>query len=109
MERCKRDNGLRFFLIGMLFIAALSAGCAGRQRTVDLHPSQQVTEEAGASADATSYGHPFRLVAFVLHPIGVAIDYVIVRPIYYIASLAPTVFGYTPEDDAAFRKERKTY
>jgi hypothetical protein len=45
-----------------------------------------------------AYGHPFRPVGFVLHPIGVALDYVLVRPFYMLAGLAPEWFGLTTDD-----------
>ncbi|MBI3804083.1 MAG: hypothetical protein HY282_10020 [Nitrospirae bacterium] len=100
--------GIRLVLVGGLLSALLLAGCAGKQRTVDLHTAP-VAQASDTPANATSYGHPFRLVAFVLHPVGVALDYLIVRPVYYVASLAPGLFGYTPEDEAAFRTEQRTY
>ncbi len=107
MRRFIEMNGARFILAGLLLGMTLSAGCAGKQKTDDLYPVQ-ITRQADIPAGATSYGHPFRLAAFVLHPVGVLLDYVVVRPIYYVASLAPTLFGYTAEDDAAFEKARKS-
>ena len=41
---------------------------------------------------------PRRWLGFFLHPVGQVIDYVINRPLYAIASMAPYVFGYTAED-----------
>ncbi len=108
MEKFVQIKRGRFFLAGLLLISILSSGCAAKQKSDDFHP---VTDErrADASANAASYGHPFRLVAFVLHPVGVLLDYVIVRPIYYVTSLAPSFFGYTAEDEAAFEKQRERY
>jgi hypothetical protein len=108
MEKFVQRKGGCLFLAGLLLISILSTGCAGKQKGDDFQPVE-TTQRADASADAASYGHPFRLVAFVLHPVGVLLDYVIVRPIYYVTSLAPSLFGYTAEDEAAFEKERKTY
>ena len=46
--------------------------------------------------DDDSAGHPLRIVAYVLHPVGVAIDYLILRPAHWLASQEPmkTVFGH---------------
>ncbi len=42
--------------------------------------------------------HPFRLVGYALYPIGAALDYLVLKPSYFVASLAPPIFGYTIED-----------
>lgn len=41
-------------------------------------------------------GHPLRLVAYLLHPVGVVLDYVIMRPAYWVGSHQPfkTLFGH---------------
>lgn len=41
-------------------------------------------------------GHPLRIVAYVLHPIGVALDYLIMRPAHWVGSHEPfsTLFGH---------------
>ncbi len=46
--------------------------------------------------DEDSAGHPLRLVAYILHPVGVAIDYLIMRPAHWLVSQEPmkTVFGH---------------
>jgi hypothetical protein len=40
-------------------------------------------------------GHPLRVVAYVVHPVGVILDYAIFRPAYWIGSHEPlrTLFG----------------
>lgn len=45
--------------------------------------------------DPKETGHPLRIVAFVLHPIGVALDYLILRPAHWLVEREPfrTVFG----------------
>jgi hypothetical protein len=48
------------------------------------------------------YNHPLRPAAFVLHPIGVALDYV-VRPFYMLGGLAPEWFGLTVDDAQKFQ------
>ena len=46
--------------------------------------------------DEEAAGHPLRIVAYVLHPVGVAIDYLILRPAHWIVSQEPmkTIFGH---------------
>jgi len=45
--------------------------------------------------DQTS-GHPLRIVAYVVHPIGVILDYLIFRPFHWVGSHEPfsTLFGH---------------
>ncbi len=49
------------------------------------------------------YGHPFRAAGFVLSPVGVALDWVLVKPFYMLAGLAPDWFGLTAEDAQRFQ------
>ena len=56
--------------------------------------------ERSASSAMASYeplraGHPLRVVAYALHPVGVILDYAICRPLYWIGSHEPlrTLFG----------------
>jgi len=40
-------------------------------------------------------GHPIRIVAYVLHPIGMLFDYLVMRPAFWVGSQEPfsTIFG----------------
>ena len=42
-------------------------------------------------------GHPLRIIAYGLHPIGVAIDYLVMRPAHWLGHIEPlrTIFGHT--------------
>jgi hypothetical protein len=44
-------------------------------------------------------GHPLRIVGYVLHPIGVAIDYLVMRPAHWVGTREPfkTIFGHQDE------------
>ena len=42
----------------------------------------------------------WRWFGFILHPLGVALDYGVNRPLYTLVSHAPGIFGYTSEDAA---------
>lgn len=44
-------------------------------------------------------GHPLRILAYVLHPVGVMFDVLLFRPAHWIGSHEPlkTLFGHTDE------------
>lgn len=46
--------------------------------------------------DPKTAGHPLRIVAYVLHPVGVALDYLILRPAHWLVEREPfkTAFGH---------------
>jgi hypothetical protein len=46
--------------------------------------------------DPNYAGHPLRIVAYVLHPFGVMVDYLIMRPAHWVGSHEPfsTIFGH---------------
>lgn len=46
--------------------------------------------------DSTRAGHPLRIAAYVLHPVGVVLDYLIFRPAHWLASHEPikTLVGH---------------
>lgn len=57
---------------------------------------------AGAPAGADEYepsnaGHPLRIAAYIVHPVGVVYDYLLLRPAYWVGSHDPfrTLFGRT--------------
>ena len=52
----------------------------------------------GSASVPSAYGHPFRLLGFAFHPIGVALDYALMRPFYMLGGLAPEWFGLTADD-----------
>jgi len=99
--------------MGILLLAT-AVGCAGNQQ-------QQVSAnavDAGYTAPASIYSvmdstslvytdvaagaapsdNPWRWAGFLLHPLGVAMDYGLNRPIYTLSSQMPYLFGYTSAD-----------
>ena len=63
--------------------------------------TQPIRRAAAAPALADEYdpdnaGHPLRIVAYVLYPVGFAIDYLILRPAHWIVSHEPmqSLFGH---------------
>jgi len=56
---------------------------------------------AAPAAQADEYeadraGHPVRILAYVLHPFGVALDYLVFRPAHWVGHREPfkTLFGH---------------
>ena len=59
---------------------------------------------AAAPARADDYnpkraGHPLRIAAYLIHPVGVMFDYLLFRPAHWVGSHEPfaTVFGHERE------------
>jgi hypothetical protein len=50
------------------------------------------------AAGAAAYDNPWRWAGFLLHPVGLAVDYGVNRPLYTLSSHLPYLFGYTTED-----------
>jgi hypothetical protein len=46
----------------------------------------------------SAYGHVLRPFAFFLYPVGTALDYALMRPLYMLGGLAPEWFGLTADD-----------
>lgn len=62
---------------------------------------------SGIQADTYSRGnsdHPLRLIAYVLHPLGIAAEYGILRPIHKLVSKdkLDVIFGHEPQIDDVY-------
>ena len=46
--------------------------------------------------DELAAGNPVRLTAYLFHPLGVALDYIVVRPMHWMGNHEPfsTIFGH---------------
>jgi hypothetical protein len=46
--------------------------------------------------DPKQAGNPVRIAAYILHPVGVLIDYAVMRPCFWVVQREPftTIFGY---------------
>ena len=46
--------------------------------------------------DSSMAGHPLRIIAYVVHPVGVILDYLLFRPAHWLASHEPirTLVGH---------------
>ena len=49
--------------------------------------------------DTKRAGHPLRVIAYLLHPVGVAFDYLLFRPAHWVGHQQPfrAVFGHRGE------------
>lgn len=87
----------------ILLVGVLGAGCATTadtaQPTANYWPLDSLAMSfADPVAVSPVHDFPLRWVGFALHPIGVVLDYLVNRPIYWVASTFPRVFGLTAED-----------
>jgi hypothetical protein len=85
----------------LLLAALIGVGCSAAQLKSQKDDAWNWTPRAMPDAgdpSAGGYGHPFRAAGFALHPVGVALDYALVRPFYLLGSLAPEWFGLTTDD-----------
>jgi hypothetical protein len=56
----------------------------------------------GYSPDPSGYGAIFRPIALLLSPVAVALDYVLMRPLYMLGSTSPEWFGFSVDDAQAY-------
>jgi hypothetical protein len=51
--------------------------------------------------DARRAGHPLRVTAYVLHPFGVALDWLLFRPAHWVGSqpVLRTIFGHDVDEN----------
>ena len=98
--------------LGILLLAT-AVGCAGNRQDQSMadadgnyappasiysvmDPTSLIYSDVAAGSAA--YDNPWRWAGFLLHPVGVALDYGVNRPMYTIPSKNPYLFGYTSED-----------
>lgn len=80
-----------------IFAAAVIAGLLG-----------SASPAAADDYDPLRAGHPLRIIAYALHPIGVAFDYLLFRPAHWIGHQEPirTIFGHTGDQHPGNRYHR---
>ncbi len=68
---------------GLITIVLLAAGAA------------PAADRAMENYDPMEAGNPLRIIAYVVHPVGVTLDYLIMRPAYWVGSHEPfhSLFG----------------
>ncbi len=93
-------------LIVLALAVLVAAGCAGSELKARKDNAWSAVPQAlpdRYEPDPTGYGHPLRGAAFVLYPIGMALDYALVRPFYLLGGLAPEWFGLSTDDAQKFQ------
>jgi hypothetical protein len=83
-ERAQRTAGRTpKWVFALVLVAALFAGSPAQ---ADDHDSQTA-------------GHPLRIAAYILHPVGVVLDTLIFKPAHWLAHREPftTLFGHDIE------------
>src|SRR5262249_56515278 len=84
---------MRGKVLAVLLLAGLiGAGCSAAQLKANKDNSWNDFPRAlpdSYDGNPGGYGHPFRGLAFALSPVGVALDYVLIRPFYLLGGLAP--------------------
>ena len=96
-----RFNSNRASLVLGFALALLATGAVALD-TPDEEPVPAERVETYASTpvhddhDPRNAAHPLRIVAYGLHPVGVALDWIVVRPAVWVVRHEPfrTIFGY---------------
>jgi hypothetical protein len=90
----QRDRETRQAQPERLLGAARRTGCL--LLTIGLLAASAPRPAAADDYDDQSSGHPLRIIAYVLHPFGVAIDYLLLRPAHWLGTQEPlkTIFGH---------------
>ena len=104
--------GKRHLMILVLAAAFWAAGCAVSKGMPDgeyiNNPALPTLSNlpdpswGGSSPTPSAYGHPLRPVGLLLSPIGVALDWVLMKPLYMLGGVAPEWFGFTADDSQTY-------
>lgn len=66
---------------------------------ISLAASLMLAPSPGAAApDAydDSQSHPLRIAAYLAHPLGYAVEWLVFRPFHFLVSSYPDIFGHRP-------------
>ena len=101
----------RAWVLPLVVGGLLTTGCASTNQQVDMEYAQANTRTSvystldstalvytAPAAGSPADDNPWRWAGFVLHPVGVGLDYAVNRPIYTLGSHFPRAMGYTAED-----------
>jgi len=108
-KRSGVESGLRLCagFLGLALLALATPSGAVDECDSTVAASSAAVEECHSAStpsggiwdeyDSKQAGHPVRIAAYVLHPVGVIIDWVIFRPAWWVGSHEPfhTLFGRT--------------
>jgi hypothetical protein len=93
-------------LLVLVLVASVALGCSAATLKSQKDGAWSFVPRAlpdDYDALPNGYAHPLRPVGFLAHPIGVALEWVLVKPFYMLAGLAPEWFGLTVEDAQKFQ------
>ena len=110
-ETAMRPRHLSMQVMVLVLAVALGAGCSASQLQAQKDDTWSTLPRAlpdGLEPGPAGFGHPLRVTAIILNPIGVALDYAFVRPFYLLAGLAPEWFGLTAEDVQKYNEHMPT-
>lgn len=97
---------MRWRGIAVLVLAGILAGCATpeafREQKAQAMPAAALPDTY--NPNPAGYGHPLRVIGFILHPVGVVADFVFVRPLYLLSGTFPAAYGYREEDARAYQE-----
>ncbi len=100
--------------VGVVVLTMVTAGCGSmhqmNQGDVDTREYSPPTSihnildstalvYSDPAAGSAVNDNPYRWLGFILHPVGMALDYGVNRPLYTLGSSIPYLFGYTAEDN----------
>jgi hypothetical protein len=97
----------------LILVVLLVTGCSSTRQGAVVEQDYVAPTSIYSVMDATSLVYsdpraaapmnddPRRWLGFLLHPVGLLVDYTINRPLYGMASTMPYAFGYTAEDAMA--------
>ncbi len=98
----RRFGVLISMVVGVSF---LLGGCVGmyyqepeQPRTIYTATDATALVYSDPDMAATVDDNPVRWLGFLLHPVGLGLDYALNRPFYRLAGQSPGFFGYTAED-----------
>jgi hypothetical protein len=103
LHRDRRPRRTSIPLRAALLAVALAVAAPGAQAIEPPPEEQPLPAEPYAGThypvddhDPTEAGHPLRIAAYALHPVGVALDWILVRPAVWVVRHEPfrTLFGY---------------
>jgi hypothetical protein len=104
--------------VGIVLLAVVTPGCgtmnqegAGEKEyspPTSIHNILDSTAlvYSDPAAGSAVNDNPYRWLGFLFHPVGQALDYVVNRPLYFVASTVPYIFGYTAEDNMVDSQRR---
>lgn len=88
-------------LLGIALAAAPARALPPEEEAIDASESVAPVEPHARTRvtdthDPNRAAHPLRIAAYALHPVGVTLDWVLVRPAVWVAKREPfrTLFGY---------------